>query len=53
MLLINQIRYALRVTKRGEVTGMLTETGPQCLKITRNVAFEFYILAFSSDFCPL
>ena len=26
------------------------QTGPQCLKITQNVAFE--ILAFPTNFCP-
>ena len=25
----------------------------QCLKITQNIAFEFWILAFSADFCPI
>ena len=24
-----------------------------CLKITQNVAFEFLILAFSTNFCPI
>ena len=27
-------------------------TNTQCLKITQNVAFEFFILAFSTNFCP-
>ena len=25
----------------------------QCLKITQNVAFEFWHLAFSTNFCPI
>ena len=28
-------------------------TSAHCLKITQNVAFEFLILAFSTNFCPI
>ena len=28
-------------------------TNPHCLKITQNVVFEFLILAFFTNFCPI
>ena len=31
----------------------VNSAGTHCLKITQNVAFEFLILAFSTNFCPI